>query len=114
MDEPGSLGGGDPLGGNEHAATTNNFNDSMDDDSNSNHNNEPINNPQVSNNLSNNLASSQSSHFEHHNGASGNGSGQDDNDPFAGKEFYRTYNIFLFNFSLGILALSSIYKDIEN
>jgi hypothetical protein len=84
MDEPGSLGGGDPLGGNEHAATTNNFNDSMDDDSNSNHNNEAINNPQVSNNLSNNLASSQSSHFEHHNGASGNGSGQDDHDPFAG------------------------------
>jgi hypothetical protein len=84
MDEPGSLGGGDPLGGNEHAATTNNFNDSMDDDSNSNHNNAPINNPQVSNNLSNHLASSQSSHFEHHNGASGNGSGQDDNDPFAG------------------------------
>ena len=86
----------DPLGGNEHAAnSTNNFNDSMDDDSNSNHpNNEnSINNPQVSNNLSNNLASS--SHFEHHNGASGNGSGQDDNDPFAGKEFYRTYNAFL-------------------
>ena len=87
----------DPLGGNEHAAnSTNNFNDSMDDDSNSNHPNNSensINNPQVSNNLSNNLASS--SHFEHHNGASGNGSGQDDNDPFAGKEFYRTYNAFL-------------------
>merc|ERR1719464_693762 len=55
MDEPGSIGGGDPLGGNEHAANS-------------------------TNNLSNNLASS--SHFEHHNGASGNGSGQDDNDPF--------------------------------